>query len=261
MEKYQDWVFDSLLRPASGATVLVTPKGTNTSTSTLYADPAGTSSRANPVTVGSDGNFWFYAPNGRYDLIVSGANLTTTTETDIMLEDVPMSNLAELSTASDARTNLGLGSAAVVSTGTFLATANALSELSGTAATVRSNIGAASSTASETIAGGHRFGITTLASTGQITPNFALNNNFDLSMTVNTTLAPGTNAVPGQSGRIVIHQSTAAKTLAYANTFWKFAAGATATLSTATTAGTRDVLRYYIMDSTSAECEMRNGVA
>jgi hypothetical protein len=261
MEKYSDWIFDSLLRPASGASVLVRPTGVTTQTSTLYGDAAGTATRANPVTAGSDGGFWFYGSNGRYDLVVSGANITTTTETDIMLEDVPRSNLSELTTASTARDNLGLGSAAVVSTATFLKVINALSELSSTAATVRTNIGAVSSTSSQSVSGGHRGAVVALASTGQITPNFSTANNFSLAMTVDTTLAAGTAAVAGQLGCIVITQNSTAKTLAYDSGFYKFAAAATATLSTATAAGTRDVLRYYIMDSTSAECEMRNGVA
>ncbi len=80
-------------------------------------------------------------------------------------------------------------------------------------------------------------------------------------MTVNTTLAAGTNVMPGQRGSLTITQNSTAKILAYNSAFYKFAGAATATLSTATAAGTRDVLDYYIMDSTSAACVLRNGVA
>ncbi len=262
MQKYQDLVIDSLSRPVSGVTVLVRPTGNTTQTSVIYGDVAGTGTRANPLTADSYGRFWFYGTNSRYDLIISGAGINTTTQSDIMLEDVPRSNLAELSTASAARTNLGLGDAALVSTSSFLQTANNLSELTGTAAaTVRSNLSAATTTGSQSFTGGQRGAVVVLASTGQIAPDFSTANNFSLAMSVNTTLAAGTNAVAGQSGRIVITQNSTAKTLAYNSGFYKFAAGATATLSTATAAGTRDVLRYFILDSTSAECEMRNGVA
>lgn len=262
MEKYQDAVFNTLNQPASSVSVLVRPTGVTTQTSTIYGDIAGTATRANPLTTDSQGRFWFYGTNSRYDLVISGANIQTMTQSDVMLEDVPRSNLAELSTASAARSNLGLGSAAVASTSTFLQTANNLSELTGTAAaTARSNLSAATTTASQSFTGGQRGAVVALASTGQIAPDFAAANNFSLAMTVDTTLAAGTNAVAGQSGQVVITQNSTAKTLAYDSAFYKFAAGATATLSTATAAGTRDVLRYYIMDSTSAECEMRNLVS
>lgn len=263
MMKWQDAILNSNGQPVSGAAVLVTPSGTNTATSAIFNEAAGTSSRANPLTSDSYGRFWFYGNNGRYDLVISGAGINPTTMSDVMLEDVPLSNLAELSTASNARSNLGLGSAAVVSTGTFLQTANNLSELStGTlAAAARANLAAATTTGSQSFVGGQRNTPVALASTGQITPNFAAGNNFTLSMTVNTTLAAGTGGLPGQEGRIVITQNSTAKTLAYDSSFYRFAAAATATLSTATVAGTRDVLRYYIMDSTSCQCEIRNLVS
>jgi len=261
MMKWQDVVIDSLSRPVSNVTILVRPTGITTATSVLYAASTGTTTASNPITADANGRFSFYAANGRYDLVITGAGINTTTQSDVMLEDVPLSNLSELSTAGDARTNLGLGSAAVVSTSTFLQTANNLSELTASAATVRSNIAVVGSTGSQSIHGGKRFDVVPLASTGQIVPDFSLSNNWSLAMTVNTTLAAGTNAVVGQQGQVVIWQNSTAKTLSYDSGFYKFAAGATATLSTATVTGTRDVLRYYIMDSTSAECEMRNLVS
>lgn len=259
MQRYQDVVIDSNGQPVPSATVLVRPVG-STNTATIYSTNTGTSTRANPVTADSSGRFWFYGTNGRYDLVVSGSYVTTTTAADVMLEDVPLTNLAELTTASAARTNLGVVQPQVTSTSSMLVTLNLLSELSTSTfpASARANIGAACSTASQTLTGGQRFAVTTLASTGQITPDLGANNNFELSMTVNTTLAAGTAAVKGQAGRIVIFQNSTAKTLAYASTFWKFAS--TATLSTATVAGTADVIDYYIVSSTSAACRIINGV-
>lgn len=255
MQRYRDSITNSQGQPVSGATVLVTPSGTATSTSTLYGDKLGTSTVANPLTTDNNGAFGFYAANGRYDLIVSGAYITTTTASDVMLEDVPLSNLVELSTQSAARANLGMGT----STGAVLAAANNLADVA-SAATARGNLSALSSTSSQSVGGGQRGAVVALASTGQIAPDFSTANNFSLAMSANTTLATPTNVQPGQSGRVVISQNSTAKTLAYSS-FWKFAAAATATLSTATTVGTRDVLRYFTLDSTSAECEMRNGVA
>jgi len=306
MQKYQDVIIAAGLL-VSGASVLVRPTGVTTSTSVIYSD-SGTTTKTNPTTTDGNGRFTFYGANGRYDLVYSGGTPTITpgTMSDVMLEDVPLSNLSELSTASAARTNIGLGSAAVVSTSTLLQKINDLSDL-GTASNARTNLGLGSaavvststffqrnnnladvtstasaqanlglvigtnvqafstgivtSTGTNTFSAAQRGAVVALASTGQIAPNLGAANNFSLAMTVNTTLATPTNIVAGQSGRIAITQNSTAMTLAYNSAFWKFAAGATATLSTATAVGTVDVLRYYTITSTSAECEMRNGVA
>lgn len=258
MQKYQDVVLNSNGQPVASATVLVRPTG-GTSTSVIYGDAAGAGTKANPLTADANGRFSFYGTNSRYDLVVSGSFIQTTTMTDVMLEDVPLSNLNELSTASAGRASLGLGSISTYTTSSFLQTANNLSELSASAATARGNIGAAVSTSSQTLTGGQRTAVVALASTGQITPDFSTANNFTLAMTVNTTLAKGTNAQPGQAGWIAITQNSTAKTLAYDSTFYKFTA--TATLSTATSVGTGDVIRYNILTTTSCECEMRNAIA
>jgi len=271
VQKYQDVILNTLLAPVAGASVLVRPTG-SVSTSTIYAASTGTAVAANPITADSNGRFSFYGANGRYDLVVSGSFIATTTYTDIMLEDVPLSNLSELSTASSARNNLGLGSAAVISTSSFLQTANNLSDIP-VAATARASLGLiigtnvqafdsanVVSTSTNTFTKAQRGAVVALASTGQIAPDMNAGNNFSLSMTVNTTMAAGTNVVAGQLGRIVITQNSTAKTLAF-NTFWKFPGGTTGTLSTATAAGTTDVLEYYVMTTTSAECVMRNGLA
>lgn len=260
MQKFQDVVLNSNGQPVASATVLVRPTG-STSTAAIFGDVAGVGTRANPLTADANGRFWYYGTNGRYDLVVSGSYIQTTTVTDVILEDVPLSNLAELSTASAGRASLGLGplSTSSLSNSSFLQTGNNLSELSTAAATARTNIGAAASTSSQTLTGGQRTAVVALASTGQITPDFSTANNFTLAMTVNTTLAKGTNAQPGQSGWIAVTQNSTAKTLAYDSTFYKFTA--TATLSTATSVGTGDVIRYNIITTTSAECEMRNGIA
>lgn len=264
MQRYQDVVLNSNGQPVSSASVMVRPTG-STSAATIYGTSSGTATAANPVTADTNGRFFFYGTNGRYDLVVSGSYINTTTVTDVMLEDVPLTNLAELSTAAAARVNLGLGT----STGTVLAAANNLSDVA-SAVTARANLGvaigtnvaaynasAAFTTGSQTFSGGIRFAVTTLASTGQITPDFGATNNFQLSMTVNTTLASPTNPQPGQIGHIAVFQNSTAKTLAYNSAFYK--ATTTMTLSTATGVGTVDLLRYYVLTTTSAACQMTNG--
>ncbi len=87
------------------------------------------------------------------------------------------------------------------------------------------------------------------SSSASIAVNLALSNNFNHTMTENTTLAAPSNAVAGQSGLIEITQhASAAKTLAY-NSFWKFTV-ATPALSTAT--GARQIL-YYTVNSSGSD--------
>ena len=256
MQRYQDVILNSNGQPVSGAAVVVRATGTSTAAATIYGTNTGTSTRANPLTADSNGRFWFYGTNGRYDLVVSGSYITTTTAADVMLEDVPLTNLAELSTASSARDNLGLGSAAVVSTATFLKVANNLSDIANSTS-ARINLGDYT-TATNTWSKGQRGAVVVLASTGQITPDFNASNNFSLAMSVNTTLATPTNVAAGQAGCIAITQNATAKTLALSS-FWKFAGTLTGTLSTAT--GVTDVLTYYAFSTSAAASSMLNNVA
>lgn len=317
MQRYQDVVLNSNGQPVSGASILVRPTG-GTSTSVLYGDLQGTATVANPRTTDSVGAFGFYAPNGRYDFVISGSYFSTTTRTDIMLEDVPLTNLQELTTASTARTALGLGPNSTatgsfqgtstyltqISTGTWttgdvlifngtnfsqvpttssgqvltsqgtgaspkyaaaagggdVLVANNLSEFSTSTKPVasRANLGAATSTASQSFAGGQRGTPVALVSSASQVIDLAGGNHFTLAIGVSGTLQTPSNPVAGQSGAVVITQNATAKTLAF-NTFWKWAGTATGTLSTA--AGAIDSLKYYVMTSTSAECVMANNLA
>lgn len=93
-----------------------------------------------------------------------------------------------------------------------------------------------------------RGAITALTDGATITPNFALGNNFSVTLGGNRTLANPSNLTAGQSGVIVITQDgTGSRTLAYGNQ-WKFAAGTAPTLTT--TAAAVDVLAYYAESST-----------
>jgi hypothetical protein len=86
--------------------------------------------------------------------------------------------------------------------------------------------------------------ISALTDGATITPNFALANNFSVTLGGNRTLANPTNLTAGQSGAIVITQDgTGGRTLAFGSN-WKFPGGTAPTLTTA--ANAVDVLVYYV---------------
>ncbi len=93
-----------------------------------------------------------------------------------------------------------------------------------------------------------RGSVSALTDGATITPNFALANNFSVTLGGNRTLANPTNLTAGQSGVIVITQDgTGSRTLAYGS-YFKFPTGTAPTLTT--TANAVDVLCYYVESAT-----------
>ena len=89
--------------------------------------------------------------------------------------------------------------------------------------------------------------ISALSDGATITPDFAVANNFSVTLGGNRTLANPTNLTAGQSGVIVITQDgTGSRTLAYGSNF-KFPGGTAPTLTT--TASAVDVIAYYVESS------------
>lgn len=131
------------------------------------------------------------------------------------------------STAANARISLG------VAIGTDVQSYDA--------ATAKTNV-AQSFTAAQ------RGSVSTLTDGATITPDFAVANNFSVTLGGSRTLANPTNLVAGQSGVIKISQDgTGSRTLAFGS-YWDFAGGTAPTLTT--TASAVDILAYYV-DSTT----------
>lgn len=151
--------------------------------------------------------------------------------------------------------------AAYVSGASYLLTANNLSELTASAATVRTNLGLAIGTdvqaydadtakldVVQTFTVAQRGAVSTLTDGTTITPDFAAANNFSVTLGGNRTLANPTNLTAGQSGVIRIAQDgTGSRTLAYGS-YFKFPQGTAPTLTT--TASAVDVLCYYVESTT-----------
>ena len=100
------------------------------------------------------------------------------------------------------------------------------------------------SDAAQTFTAAQRGAITALTDGATITPDFALANNFSVTLAGNRTLANPTNLTAGQSGSIFITQDgTGSRTLAYGS-FWDFTTGAAPTLTT--TAAGVDRIDYIV---------------
>jgi hypothetical protein len=96
--------------------------------------------------------------------------------------------------------------------------------------------------------------ITTLTDATSIVVDFALGNNFLVTIGGNRTLAAPSNAVAGQTGQIyVVQDSTGSRTLAY-NGVYQFVSGAAPTLSTG--ASDVDILVYSTRSSTTIDAAL-----
>ena len=94
-----------------------------------------------------------------------------------------------------------------------------------------------------------RGAISALTDGATITPDFAVANNFSVTLGGNRTLANPSNLTAGQSGSIFITQDgTGSRTLAY-GTYWDFIGGTAPTLTT--TAAAVDRIDYVVRSSTS----------
>jgi hypothetical protein len=101
----------------------------------------------------------------------------------------------------------------------------------------------------QTFTAAQRGTITALTDGATITPDFALSNNFSVTLAGSRTVANPTNLVAGQSGSIFITQDgTGSRTLSWGS-YWDFATGVAPTLST--TAGAVDRVDYIVRTATS----------
>ena len=101
----------------------------------------------------------------------------------------------------------------------------------------------------QTFTAAQRGTITALTDAATITPDFALSNNFSVTLAGIRTMANPTNLVAGQSGSIFITQDgSGSRTLSWGS-YWDFATGVAPTLST--TAGAVDRVDYIVRTATS----------
>lgn len=73
-------------------------------------------------------------------------------------------------------------------------------------------------------------------------------NNFQITLTGNTTLQNPSNAVSGQAGIVTIIQGSGNNTMAFGSN-WQYPGGSGNVPSLTTTSGATDVLAYYVVNS------------
>jgi len=106
----------------------------------------------------------------------------------------------------------------------------------------------------QTFTAQQRGAITALTDGATITPDFALANNFSVTLGGNRTLANPTNLTAGASGAIYISQDgTGSRTLAFGS-YWDFSGGTAPTLTT--TASAVDLLVYTVRSTTSIHAQL-----
>lgn len=98
--------------------------------------------------------------------------------------------------------------------------------------------------AAQTFTAAQRGAISTLTDGTTITPDFAVANNFTVTLGGNRTMANPTNLAAGQSGSIfIVQDGTGSRTLAWGS-YWDFTTGTAPTLTT--TAGAIDHVDYIV---------------
>ncbi len=77
MQHYSSQAFTDIGKPAAGATITVKLAGSNTN-ATIYSDD-GITVKSNPFVSNNLGQFDFYTASGKYDITVTGTQITTYT--------------------------------------------------------------------------------------------------------------------------------------------------------------------------------------
>jgi hypothetical protein len=196
-----------------------TATNANTASAIVARDASGNFS-AGTITAGLTGN----------------ASTATTLQTARDIQGVSFNGSANI-TVVTAGTGISVTGTAVANTGVL---------------TVNGNTGAitnvAVTNAAQAFTAAQRGSITALSDGATITPDFAVANNYSVTLGGNRTLANPTNLAAGQSGCIWITQDgTGSRTLAYGSQ-WDFTGGTAPTLTT--TASAVDCLVYAVQSST-----------
>jgi len=91
MQRHEDVVLNQIGTPIPGVTVTVRVQNATPGSgalATIYSDDGTTIISGSAVTTNTFGRFFFFAPDGKYDLTATGSGITTYTLADIEIADV-----------------------------------------------------------------------------------------------------------------------------------------------------------------------------
>jgi hypothetical protein len=168
--------------------------------------------------------------------LTGNASTATALQTGRTIQGVTFDGTANV-TVVTAGTGISIAGTAVTNTGVL---------------SINGNAGAITNVAvtntAQSFSAAQRGTVVALTDGATITPDFAVANNYSVTLGGNRTLANPSNLTAGQSGTIVITQDgTGSRTLAYGSN-WKFPGGTAPTLTT--TASAVDVIAYYVESAT-----------
>jgi len=121
MQRYDSQALTDIVKVAAGATVTVYLAGTTTK-ATIYSDD-GVTTKSNPITADSLGRFFFYSASARYDITISGTQITTFTlpnqvlfdpfeqtaaDTALVVKQITANTLSLATTSGKIQTYLGI---------------------------------------------------------------------------------------------------------------------------------------------------------
>jgi hypothetical protein len=219
------------------------PSGINNAIRQLMSDlkdlQAGTSGDTIPLTAGGTGATSASTARTALGLVIG---------TDVQAYDAQLADVAGL-TPTDNAVIIGNGTNFVVESGATLKTSLGL--------TIGTDVQAydadtAKTDVAQSFTAAQRGAISALTDGATITPDFAVANNFSVTLGGNRTLANPSNLTAGQSGSIFITQDgTGSRTLAYGSQY-DFIGGTAPTLSTA--AAAVDRIDYVVRTTGSIHC-------
>jgi hypothetical protein len=219
------------------------PSGINNAIRQLMSDlkdlQAGTSGDTIPIAAGGTGAATAGDARTALGLVIG---------TNVQAYDAQLADVAGL-TPTDNAVIIGNGTNFVVESGATLKTSLGL--------TIGTDVQAydadtAKTDVAQSFTAAQRGAITALTDGATITPDFAVANNFSVTLGGNRTLANPSNLTAGQTGSIFITQDgTGSRTIAYGSQY-DFIGGTAPTLSTAASAVDR--IDYVVRTSTSIHC-------
>jgi hypothetical protein len=224
---FQSGVFTTQV---SGATV-AGPTHTGTTANFSSGNYTGTLSGA--TVTGNTGQFTNVSAGGGNFTSVTGTTVTGTTA-----NFVSGVFTTQVSGATITGTNFGVGTGGIrFADGTTQ-----------TGAVSTANL--ATLTGAQTFTGGQRGSVVTVAYATGIALNLSSGNNFQITLTGNTTLQNPTSLASGQAGVVTIIQGSSGNTMSFA-TGWQYPGGSGSVPTLTATSGAVDLLVYYVKDTSS----------